>query len=115
MVFQKNHALGGTLASKLGMGFQVGMIGIFVVSEVRSLHYQLEHLAYTRVDRGDVQVTLVDMPYDVSLLPVVARSQQVIARSHSVVRGAMLVGPVGHHYALIAPLVAQDGGEQVVT
>ena len=94
------------------MGLQVRLVGELVAVETRGADDVVEHVADVAVQflLGDAAV--LDARDDAVDLVLVARFHQVVAGLGGL-HGAGLVAPVGHHDALEAPFVAEDGGQEV--
>ena len=98
------------------MSFQVGFVCGGELMEARCLHDILQHAAHVSVDVGDVERTVLHALHNLVGLLLLPRLQQVVAGMH-LIRGLQSLAnanPVGHHDALIPPVVAQDLREQVV-
>ena len=95
------------------MGLQIRLVGILIVLEGRSLHDVVQHVADVAVDILDLEGAVLDTGDDAVDLILVARFHQVVAGPCGLDRTG-LVAPVGHDDTLVAPLVAEDTGEQVV-
>ena len=94
------------------MGFQIRIVGVFVTLETRGFHNVGEDIAYAGVHIFNGQGALVDSVHDLADEHVHTGFQQVVD-GMNLLHGLAGAGPVGHHNALEAPLVTQDGGEQL--
>ena len=93
------------------MGFQVGLVRVLVVAEGRRLREILQDALHADVEVGLFQRAALHLIYNILYLRFVARLHQVVAGLNLCCRIAQAC-PVGHHDAVEAPLVAQDGGQQ---
>ena len=98
------------------MRLQVRLVGELVALEAWRLDDVCQHVAHVAVYILDVQTTSLYCLHDVLSLGRIARHHQVVAGCNLLLGGQLvaLANPVGHHDTLVAPLVAQDGGQQVL-
>ena len=99
------------------MGLEVGLVGELVTLEAWCADDVFEHIAHIAVHILDVNAPGFHVVDDFLRLCGISRHHQVVARSHFLCHGQVfaLTYPVGHHDALKAPLIAQNGGEQILT
>ena len=97
------------------MGLEVGLVGELIALEAWCLDDVLQHVAHVAVYVLDVYPSLLHRLHDVLGLCGIARHHQVVAGSHLLFGRQLgaLAYPVGHHDTLVAPFVAQHGGQQV--
>ena len=113
VVLQEHEALGGGGTHELGMTGEVGLVAVLVAGEAGGADDVLKHAADVAVQVcfGEAAV-LHGGDYALDLVGH-AGLHEVVACTHCG-HGAFLVAPVGHHDAVEAPLVTQDGGEELV-
>ena len=115
-VLQQHHAFGSALAGDGSMGFQVGLVGVFVATEAWRLHDVLQHVAHITVYVFHVQPAGFHRLDDVLHLGGIAGHHQVVAGTDLLLHGQRLAlaDPVGHDDAVEAPLPAQNVGQHVL-
>ena len=112
-VLEQYHTFGGALARHGSMGLEVGLVAELVALETWSEDNILEYATCIAVEVGHGDSAVLHAFDDAVNLGLVARLHEVVAGNDSL-DGAFLAAPVGHDDALVAPLIAQDGGEQAV-
>ena len=97
------------------MSRQVGFVAELIALEAWCFDNVLQHAAYILVHILDVQAACLDSLHNVLGLSRIARHHEVVACLNLLFCRQLLAFayPVGHHNALISPLIAQNGGEQV--
>ena len=94
------------------MGLQVGLVRELVALIAGRLLDEAEDARDAAVEVGLGQLAAPDARHDGVELLFLARLQHVVAGPHLL--GTVLAAkPVGHHRAFVAPLIAQDGGDEV--
>ena len=95
------------------MGLQVRLVGIGISLGLRAAGDEFQAAADADVQLGLGEGTVLDGVHDLLVLQVGARLEHVVAGGDLL--GAVVTAePVGHHEALEAPFVAEDGGLQVL-
>ena len=94
------------------MGIKVGLVGVFISTEGRRLDQILQDALHADVEVRLFQRTTLHLVDKVIDLRLVARLHQVVA-GLNLCSSIAQARPVGHHYAVVAPLITQDGGEQL--
>ena len=112
IVLQEDQAFGGRLADEYRVAFQVRIVGVLVALETRGLDNVVEHVADAQVHILDLQGAVLDAGDDFADEDVHARLQEVVDGA-DLLDGLAGAGPVGHHDALEAPLLAENGIQQV--
>ena len=93
------------------MGFQVRLVGVFIVTEGRCLDEILQDAFHADVEIGLFQGATLHLIYNILDLRFVAWFHQVVA-CLNLGSGITQTSPVGHHDTVETPFIAQDGGEQ---
>lgn len=96
------------------MSLKIVFVRIFVATEARGLENNLKYVLDTGINIAHLQLTSLNGLYDVGLLPVVARFQQVVSICDTVIACTMIVGPVGYGHTLIFSFPAENGLQQGV-
>ena len=112
-VFEEDYALFRGLACHGGMSFQVGLVGEFILAEMRGLDDVVQDIAHIAVDFLHADFTLVDGSHKAFHFNRATRLHQVVAGLGSF-HGAFFHAPVGHHDAIETPFVTEHGGKQAV-
>ena len=115
VVLQQHDALASRLTGDGGVRFQVGLVGGWIFVEAWCLHNILQHTAHVAVDVGHRELAALHALNNLVNLGGLSRFHQVVAGLHLSDGGQSLTdaNPVGHDDALVAPVVAQDAGQQV--
>ena len=93
------------------MCLQVRLIRIFVCTESRCLNQILQYALHADIQVGFCQNTTLHLLYDILDLRVGTRFHQVVTSLNLCCRIAQAC-PVGHHDAVKAPFIAQNGCKQ---
>ena len=91
------------------MGFQVGLVGIFIAFEAWSLHNHLQDAFHILVKNGHIQHTVLNGLYDGFVLFGQTGLQHVVSCIH-LCHGILAAKPVGHYHTLEAPFVTEQCG-----
>ena len=94
------------------MSCQIRLVGELVASEAGSADDVFQHVADVAVEVGLRNGAVLDALDDALDLRICAGLHQVVLGNDGL-HGAFLVTPVGHHDAVEAPFLAEDGGEQL--
>ena len=113
VVLEQYHTFGSRLTGDFGMSLEVGFVAVLVAFEARRANDVLEDATGVAVKVSHGNGAIVHAFDDTVDFGLVAGFHEVVAGNDSLHR-AFLGTPVGHHDALVAPLVTQDGGEQSV-
>ena len=114
IILEQYHTFSSRLTSDSSMFLQIRFVAVFVAFEARSANDVLEDALGIAVEVGHRNNAIVHALDDAVDLGLVTWFHKVVAGNDSLHR-AFLGTPVGHHDALEAPLVAQNGGEQSMT
>ena len=98
------------------MGLEVGGVRGGILQEARGLDDVLEHAAHVAVDIGNIELAFLHALDDLFDLCGLSRLHEVVACMYLTDGWQALADadPVGHHDALVSPVVTQDFREQVV-
>ena len=115
VVLQQHDTFGGTLTGDGGMGLEVGRVRGGILLEARRLDDVLQHAAHVAVDVGHVELATLHTLNNLLDLCRLSGLHQVVAGLYlgNGLQSLANANPVGHHNTLIAPVVAQDAGQQV--
>ena len=111
IVLEQHHTLGSTLASDGRMSLQVGLIGVFISLESRSLLNQIQYASHISVQVLPGQLSTLDAIEDLSVLCLTPRLQHIIAGPYLPDTVTATI-PIGHHCALIPPVVTKDMSQE---
>ena len=114
-ILQQHNTLASRLACDGSMCLKVRLIGGRIVLETGCLDNILQHAAHVTVDILHRQSATIHAIDNLLHLCWLSWFHQVVACLHlsDGLESLADANPVGHHDALIAPVVAQDAGEQV--
>ena len=113
VVLEQDEAFGSGLADKIGVTREVRLVGILIPGEAGGADDVLEHPADVAVHVGLGDGAVLDPGDDTMDLILHSGLHQVVAGDDRL-GGTGFVAPVGHHDAVEAPLVAEDGGQEVM-
>ena len=95
------------------MSLEVRSVGVFVPLEARSLENHLQNTVHVAVKHLLVELSLLYALKNLGVLLRTSRLQHVVACLH-LSHGILTAKPVGHHHPLVAPLIAQGNGLQLL-
>ena len=113
LVLKQDHAFEGGLAGHGGVSGEIRLVTVGIALHLRAAEDELEGALDAEVEVGLGEAAVLDGVDDLLVLQVGTRLEHVVAGTH-LGRGVVTAVPVGHHGALVAPFVAQDGGYQVL-
>ena len=92
------------------MGLEVRIVGGGMSPEAGGLHDVFQHTVHVTVYIGDVELAVLDTLDDLLHLGRLSGFHQVVAGMYFAdgLQTLTYTNPVGHHDALIAPVLAQD-------
>ena len=108
LVLEQYHRLGTKLANCLGMGLEVGLVGIDISVGSVALEHELEGAAYRTVDEFHRECAVLSCLEERLALTWLTGLQHVVAcldAGHGILAGV----PVAHHQSVPTPLIAEDG------
>ncbi len=95
------------------MSLQVGLVRVLVAKESRTLLHEVQYAGNVTVKVRLGQFAALHTCHDAVKLLGLTGLQHVVACPHLL--GTILAAkPVSHHGALVAPLIAQDGLDEVL-
>ena len=80
IVFEQHNTLLSSLASYLGMGFQIGFIGIVIMPKMRSLYNVFQDVAHITVEFLLTDLAILDTSQNAVDLDLIAPFHQVVTR-----------------------------------
>ena len=116
VVLEQHNTLGSTLTSDGSMGDEVGIVRGRVLAEAGCLHDIFQHAAHVAVDISNIEFTALHPFNNLLYLGRLSWLHKVVASLYLGNGGQSFANanPVSHHDTLIAPVVAQNLGQQVV-
>ena len=112
-VLHQHHSLGSRLTRHLGMCLQVWLIRILITLIARCLLDELQDTAHVAVEVCLSEFTTLHASHDGVELSLLTWLQHVVACPH--LHSTVLTSePVGHHRALITPLVTKNRLHEVL-
>ena len=95
------------------MGFQVGFIGILITLIARTPFHKVQGALNRAIEIGLIELTALHTCHDRVELLGLTRLEHVITCPHLL--GSILTTvPVGHDRSLKAPLIAEDGSDEIL-
>ena len=112
-ILHQHHTLSSRLARHLGMGLQVWLIRILITLIARCLLDELQDTAHVAVEVCLSEFTTLHASHDGVELSLLTWLQHIITCPH--LHCTVLTSePVGHHRALIAPLITENRLHEVL-
>ena len=113
VVLHQHHTLGSTLTGHGSMRLEIGLVGVLIPLETRAALHEVQGALDAKVEVGLVEFTATNPSHDRVELLVLTWLQHIVTGPH-LLGTVLTTEPVSHHRALVAPLIAQDGGHQVL-
>ena len=113
LVAKKDDGFCRRLARSHGVGFQVRMAGVGIVAEFGCLYHIFQDAAHVAVHLFHGKTAVLHAFQDAPDFHVGAGVHEVVSGLDGFC-GVVFEAPVCDHDAFVAPLVAEDGGEQLV-